>query len=352
MTSSGCQRTILYSLWLGRVSGLDKADLSPLIRVLARLIAANPSRGILLVLAGSSFEDTGRVLQTFASASGVAESVRIVGDVDPLDAHIWHSAADVFISPADNSIETFGITPIEAMACGIPQIVSDWSGYRDTVIHGDTGFLVPTRWNGGGISLETEAGLHNDSWEVGYKLAQVMAVDLDALQLSIQTLIDNEPLRLKMANASRRRALDHYDWGIVVREHMALWERLAAIANADRTPPCDVGYSIPRFFDCFGHYASRRLASTTRVRLTAEMLDTAGSFVQPPTHPFLENCIDQDLVANLRATLQGGALSDGSAMTVYALMSATGKNGVESESQEVARHVLWMAKHGMVALHD
>ena len=38
--------------------------------------------------------------------------------------NIW-SAADIFISLSDNIQETFGLTPIEAMANGLPAIVSD-----------------------------------------------------------------------------------------------------------------------------------------------------------------------------------------------------------------------------------
>jgi glycosyltransferase involved in cell wall biosynthesis len=42
--------------------------------------------------------------------------------------------------------ESFGITPLEAMASGLPAVVSDWSGYRDTVAHRKTGFHVKTYW--------------------------------------------------------------------------------------------------------------------------------------------------------------------------------------------------------------
>ncbi|MBI3542646.1 MAG: glycosyltransferase, partial [Deltaproteobacteria bacterium] len=55
---------------------------------------------------------------------------------------VWQ-AADIFCSLADNVQETFGLTPLEAMAAGLPQVVSDWNGYRDTVRHGVDGFRVP-----------------------------------------------------------------------------------------------------------------------------------------------------------------------------------------------------------------
>ena len=40
------------------------------------------------------------------------------------------------MSLADNIQETFGLTPVEAMAAGLPCVMSDWDGYRDTVRDG------------------------------------------------------------------------------------------------------------------------------------------------------------------------------------------------------------------------
>ncbi len=44
----------------------------------------------------------------------------------------------------DNMQESFGLTPIEAMAAGLPRVISDWDGYRDSVQHGEDGFLIRT----------------------------------------------------------------------------------------------------------------------------------------------------------------------------------------------------------------
>ena len=54
------------------------------------------------------------------------------------------AASDLFVSLSDNLQETFGITPVEAMAAGLPVVVSDWDGYKDTVVEGVTGYRVPT----------------------------------------------------------------------------------------------------------------------------------------------------------------------------------------------------------------
>ena len=67
--------------------------------------------------------------------------------VDGRDAEIrrraW-SAADLFTSLSDNIQETFGLPPVEAMAAGLPVVITDWNGYRDTLEDGVQGIAVPT----------------------------------------------------------------------------------------------------------------------------------------------------------------------------------------------------------------
>src|SRR5688572_2606490 len=46
----------------------------------------------------------------------------------------WASG-DIFVSLSDNIQETFGLTPLEAMAAGLPVICTDWDGYQETVRH-------------------------------------------------------------------------------------------------------------------------------------------------------------------------------------------------------------------------
>ncbi|MDX1486261.1 MAG: glycosyltransferase family 4 protein, partial [Alphaproteobacteria bacterium] len=38
----------------------------------------------------------------------------------------------------------FGLTPIEAMACGTPTLLTDTGDFRNMTVEGETGFIVPT----------------------------------------------------------------------------------------------------------------------------------------------------------------------------------------------------------------
>jgi len=76
----------------------------------------------------------------------VSKRVRIAENVEFGRRNLYYTASDLFVGPADNPQECSPLAPLEAMACGLPQVAADWNGYRDEVSHGETGLLVPTYW--------------------------------------------------------------------------------------------------------------------------------------------------------------------------------------------------------------
>ena len=147
---------------------------------------------------------------------------------------IWQ-AADIFTSLSDNIQETFGLTPIEAMAAGLPSVVSDWDGYRDTVQHGEHGFRVPTLAPppGLGADLADAHAIGIDTYDryCGYA-SQFIAVDIKATADAYATLIANSQLRAKLGEAARRTAQSTFDWRHVIARYQELWAELAACRAA------------------------------------------------------------------------------------------------------------------------
>lgn len=82
-----------------------------------------------------------RRLQQIAEETGVASRVTFTGRRARHLLKYYYAAADVFISTP--WYEPFGITPLEAMACGTPVIGSNVGGIKYSVVHRQTGFLVP-----------------------------------------------------------------------------------------------------------------------------------------------------------------------------------------------------------------
>ncbi len=82
-------------------------------------------------------------LQSVACEAGVSKSVVFTGRRGRDVLRNYFSAADVFVTTP--WYEPFGITPVEAMACGTPVIGSNVGGVKYTVMDEGTGLLVPPR---------------------------------------------------------------------------------------------------------------------------------------------------------------------------------------------------------------
>jgi glycosyltransferase involved in cell wall biosynthesis len=126
------QPTFLYVGRLKRYKGIDIA-----IRALAVARLRRPE--LRLEVAGTG--DYRAALEQLAASLGQTEAVTFHGFVSEADKlGLLRSAwANVFPSPK----EGWGITVVEAAACGTPSLASDSPGLRDSVRHGETGYLVP-----------------------------------------------------------------------------------------------------------------------------------------------------------------------------------------------------------------
>ena len=156
------------------------------------------------------------------------------GSVDVNHALAWHSA-DVFCSLADNIQETFGLTPIEAMAAGLPVVVSDWNGYKDTVRHEIDGFRVTTSMpearSGLGLAQRHHFGIDNFDYYIGHT-SQFVGVDIPQCTSAFDALFSSHELRQKMGQSGQLRAQEVYDWPVVVAQYQLLWLQLGELRKA------------------------------------------------------------------------------------------------------------------------
>ena len=122
-------------LYLGRLKRYKRVDL--IIRAFARIWPAH--RQARLIIAGQGDARPG--LEELAKELGVSDAVTFAGFVTEEQKRDFFRAA--WVHMLTSSKEGWGITNIEAAACGTPTIASDAPGLRDSVTHGVTGFLVP-----------------------------------------------------------------------------------------------------------------------------------------------------------------------------------------------------------------
>lgn len=225
--AEGAEPVVLFA---GRLSFHAKAHPHPLLVALQRCAQARPDRRIHLVMCGQYAN--GAIRQAFEEAQRELAPTVQHHHADGGDAAAWRAAwaaADVFTSLSDNVQETFGLTPIEAMAAGLPCVVSDWDGYRDTVRDGIDGCRIPTTLApaGTGVDLAArhDAGLDNYDLYCG-QLCELVAVDIDAAEQAFTRLLDDAGLRRRMGAAACERARVVYDWAVVMAQYRNLWARL------------------------------------------------------------------------------------------------------------------------------
>jgi len=104
------------------------------VRVFARVQELIPAR---LVLIGDGPQL--RTTQQLVSDLNLSDKVNYLGEQDQLEPLL--SCADLFLLPSEQ--ESFGLTALEAMNCGVPVIATDIGGLPELVVHGETGYLFP-----------------------------------------------------------------------------------------------------------------------------------------------------------------------------------------------------------------
>jgi glycosyltransferase involved in cell wall biosynthesis len=206
-TLVGLQTDEKILLQLGRM--VPRKGVDNVVRSLGKL--KNSSVPYRLVIVGGETDDPNPMacpeiarLQKIAREQGVEERVTFVGRKNREMLKYYYCAADVFISTP--WYEPFGITPLEAMACGTPVIGSNVGGIKYSVVDGKTGFLVSP----------------NDPKE---------------LALKVELLLSNPALHQQMKKASIQRVKENFTWQKVAASVAELYKQIQvpALISKSRT---------------------------------------------------------------------------------------------------------------------
>jgi glycosyltransferase involved in cell wall biosynthesis len=249
----GLPEDCVVILYLGRLTDEYKADLESLLISFSR--AAAERRSLRLMIAGG---DDGRNyparLREVAQSLGIGDRISFITDFQIFAKPVILSAADIFVSPVDNIQETFGIAILEAMAAGLPVIASDWSGYRDLVADGESGFLIPTLWESEAADRISQVMALCDQFAAEHYLAQRTPIDIDALTARLILLSDNPELRQRLGERGRRRLCEKFSWPVVMRRYDELWQRQWQALSRSEDPSPSLRLNIN---DIYRSFASR-----------------------------------------------------------------------------------------------
>jgi alpha-maltose-1-phosphate synthase len=338
-------------LFFGRLSFHAKAHPVPMYMA-AEAAARQSKRKFHLVLAGWFQND--KVRDEFISAAkALCPSMRVSfvdGRIPEVRREIWHMA-DIFSSLVDNIQETFGLTPVEAMASGLPVVISDWNGYRETVTDGVEGFLIPTWMSppgfGEDLAMAHAIGIATYDHYVGYQ-SQFTSVDVGACTAAYLKLAEDGELRRAMSEAGKNKAKQSFDWSVILPQYQQLWQELSELRKtAQESAPREPGQPAhPLRNDpniIFASYPTGTLAPDTVVAAneftTVQRFNTVASIpMSNYAKPFLYSKEDTLKLID--------KLSQESHTTMQSLCSEVDVR----QGRALLFTLLWLSKMGMVEL--
>jgi glycosyltransferase involved in cell wall biosynthesis len=186
------------ALCVGRMSPATKTDFA----VLTEVFAESSKPGQHLVIAGNEeYVGYADFVRTVARDLGVGERVHVLGGFKAEVKGDLYRSADFLVFPSDSGNEIFGLAAVEAMACGLPVLGTDWDGLRDTIEHEITGLKVPTYV---GPPLGRFDGMSSAADEKTSHLmrAQTTVIDRRAFGEAFARLFGDSELRERMARAA------------------------------------------------------------------------------------------------------------------------------------------------------
>lgn len=131
----GFQEGDIVLLYVGRLGPEKNIDF--LLRSFTGAIQAYDNLRLALIGGGPEKEN----LEDWVHRTGIQHAVRFVGAVDYKQMPRYMAMADAFVTASVTEVHP--LTVIEAMAAGLPVVGIRSPGVGDTVIDGETGFLVP-----------------------------------------------------------------------------------------------------------------------------------------------------------------------------------------------------------------
>jgi D-inositol-3-phosphate glycosyltransferase len=228
-------------LALGRLVPRKGTDMA--VRGVARLRKDHGVSAKLIIVGGDAdvpdpalTPEIGR-LQAIAEAEGIEDAVTFVGRKGRDALKYYYSAADVFVTTP--WYEPFGITPVEAMACGTPVIGANVGGVKFSVRDGETGYLVPPN-------------------------------DPDRLAERLAHLYQHPKLLSVFRRQATRRANDLFTWQHVANGVASLYDDVIAARHPERRREAEQLAVVDGSFDA----AIEALAESKR-RLRGSLLEAA-----------------------------------------------------------------------------
>lgn len=175
---------------IGLVKALErKYGIDKLIEVFGLLKKRNPELNLKLMLVGG-----GSLAEKFrqkVQSMGLANNTIFTGNISHSKVSDYHRKLDIAVYLS--TVESFGVSVLESLSCGVPVVVSDVGGLPEIVEDGETGIIVKEG-------------------------------NIDDACLAVEKLIKDAGLRKRMGTAGRMAVLKNYSWNENVNQMISFYK--------------------------------------------------------------------------------------------------------------------------------
>jgi D-inositol-3-phosphate glycosyltransferase len=126
-------------LFVGRIDPLKGID--QLLKAVPLLLKNHASLRLIIVGGDENSRAEVEGLQKLSAALGIRDSVTFQGLIKQEQLPSFYSAADICVVPS--YYESFGLVPLESLACGTPVVATDVGDLKNIIRQGETGYIVP-----------------------------------------------------------------------------------------------------------------------------------------------------------------------------------------------------------------
>ena len=336
-------------LWTGRLELHCKSHHGATFRALDQASKACPERPWVLLMYGTAvMPSIPPALHEAAAALCPTVEVRLLEGHDLNLGALARSASDAFISLVDCLQETFGLTPVEAMAARLPVVASDWNGYRDTIEEGRTGFRIPTHsfepgWND--LRLQQLACEEPALDSVSAQISGQIGVDIAAAGAALARLAKSPEMAVAMGCLGERRAKEHYDWSVVLQRYSELLDDLQErrqLAKADPDlAPLASHRAIPPLTQIFSAWPSHTIDAHTYIRACGDATDLHHHLQLAMVRIYRRELPPTELIQKTFQYLQ-----DLGSATLQELHNLPKPSWSATEATRLPEALGWLLKHG------
>lgn len=316
----------------------NSTDILPLIRAFQSI--ARDREDARLVVSGSDHYDSIDRIEKYLESSALNRQVLFLPNVGESTRSLLLAAADIFILPSDPVYTDNGLQVLEAMARGIPVIVTDDG--NDYIDHGRTGFKVEKSCFPLSYQVLKNYFAFAPHHVQSLIVSQGVAIDIQRIIEYLVLLIEDVSLRKTIGAAALQYVSEHHHLRKIIKAYEDLWSNLREEGSLMRLQTDQV--NDDSWFPLLLSSISQTIEENTPLYITPEgevVLETQDVIIYEEMKDVIFLPIILAILDSARSGTHLSELTD-------LFLEASNPEEAKEVVPNIAYHIVWCIKQGLM----